>query len=105
MGYQLVLVPMAVRSGASTPVTGLKDDEVFSRRRMALGLRMSAPIAVGGVKSRPSPRFNHSRVTPCQTLLTSWYSTRRNPSTRGNLEADAPTEVGAFQAPSTPGSA
>src|SRR5438552_3683801 len=99
MGYQLVLVPTAVRSATPSALVSASS----SNRSMALGLYLSAPITLGGKVSRPRPSLSHSFVTPCHTLLASWYSTRRNPSTRGNLEFDAPTDVGAFQAASTAG--
>src|ERR1700686_2693966 len=99
MGYQLVFVPTAVRSAPPSALVSASS----CRRRIAVGLYLSPPMTVGGNASRPRPSFSHSLVTPCQTLFTSWYSTRNHPSTRGNLEVDAPTEDGAFQLASRPG--
>src|ERR1700674_1537241 len=46
-------------------------------RRIAFGLMVFAPGAVGGVTSRANPSFSHSRVTGFQLPDTSLYSTRR----------------------------
>src|ERR1700687_615946 len=46
-------------------------------RRIAFGLTVLAPGAVGGVTPRANPSFSHSRVTGFQFPDTSLYSTRR----------------------------